>query len=155
MSKILKNCNDKKSKLDSVYKPNGTLTETPDETLEITEKSHFKDGDPPAHTNTSLDIRCIPLFAREARVRRRRKIFCDKWYATYINTSPDKHLSQIIYSESRMQEAISSFDPAGPDILQPLVYKIPYRRAPRLACRLHRPSASREQRYLAYNATPN
>ena len=29
-----------------------------------------------------------------------------------------------------------------------LVYKIPYRRAPRLACR---PSASREQRYLAYN----
>ena len=31
-----------------------------------------------------------------------------------------------------------------------LVYKIPYRRAPRLAYRLHRPSASREQRYLAY-----
>ena len=31
-----------------------------------------------------------------------------------------------------------------------VVYKIPYRRAPRLACRLHRPSASREQRYLAY-----
>ena len=91
MSKILKNCNDKKAKLDSVYKPDGSLTETPDETLEIMEKSHFKDGDPPAHTNT--------------------------------NTSPDKHLSQIIYSESRMQEAISSFDPlkaAGPDTLQPL-----------------------------------
>ena len=33
MSKILKNCNDKKAKLDSVYKPDGTLTETPDETL--------------------------------------------------------------------------------------------------------------------------
>ena len=32
-----------------------------------------------------------------------------------------------------------------------VVYKIPYRRAPRLAYRLHRPSASREQRYLAYN----
>ena len=31
-----------------------------------------------------------------------------------------------------------------------IVYKIPYRRAPRLACRL--PSASREQRYLAYNS---
>ena len=30
-----------------------------------------------------------------------------------------------------------------------LVYKIPYRRAPRLA---FRPSASREQRYLAYNS---
>ena len=91
MSKILKNCNDKKAKLDSVYKPDGTLTETPDETLEIMEKSHFKDGDPPTHRNT--------------------------------NTSPDKHLSQIIYSESRMQEAISSFDPlkaAGPDTLQPL-----------------------------------
>ena len=29
-----------------------------------------------------------------------------------------------------------------------IVYKIPYRRALRLACR---PSASREQRYLAYN----
>ena len=76
---------------DSVYKPDGTLTETADEPLEIMEKSHFKDGDPPAHKNT--------------------------------NTSPDKHLSQIIYSESRMQEAISSFVPlkaAGPDTLQPL-----------------------------------
>ena len=33
-----------------------------------------------------------------------------------------------------------------------LVYKIPYRRAPRLAYRpsAFRPSASREQRYLAY-----
>ena len=30
------------------------------------------------------------------------------------------------------------------------VYKIPYRRAPRLACSAFRPSASREQRYLAY-----
>ena len=85
MSKILKNCNDKKAKLDSVYKPDGTLTETPDETLKIMEKSHFKDGDPPAHTNT--------------------------------NTSPNKHLSQIIYSESRMQESIPFF---GPDTLQPL-----------------------------------
>ena len=34
---------------------------------------------------SNIDIRCIPLFAREARVRRRRKIFCDKWYTTYIN----------------------------------------------------------------------
>ena len=55
MSKILKNCNDKKAKRDSVYKPDGTLTETSDETLEIMEKSHFKDDDPPAHTNTSPD----------------------------------------------------------------------------------------------------
>ena len=88
MSKILKNCNYKKAQLDSVYKPDGTLTETPDETLEIMEKSHFKDGDTPAHTNT--------------------------------NTSPDKHLSQIIYNESRMQKAISSFDllkAAGPKTL--------------------------------------
>ena len=30
------------------------------------------------------------------------------------------------------------------------VYKIPYRRAPRLACSAFRPSASREQRYLLY-----
>ena len=49
MSKILKTCNDKKAKLESVYKPDGTLTKTPDETLEIMEKSHFKDGDPPTH----------------------------------------------------------------------------------------------------------
>ena len=91
MSKILKTCNDKKAKLESVYKPDGTLTKTPDETLEIMEKIHFKDGDPPTHTNT--------------------------------HTTPDKHLLQTIYSESRMQEAISSFDPlkaAGPDTLQPL-----------------------------------
>ena len=51
MSKILKNCNDKKAKLESVYKPDSTLTETPDETLEIMKKIHFKDGDPPTHTN--------------------------------------------------------------------------------------------------------
>ena len=37
-------------------------------------------------------------------------------------------------------------------IIVMVVYKMPYRRAPRLACRLHRPSASREQRYLAYNS---
>ena len=91
MSKIRKTCNDKKVKLESVYKPDGTLTKTPDETLEIMEKSHFKDGDSPTHTNT--------------------------------NTTPDKHLLQTIYSESRMQEATSSFDPlkaAGADTLQPL-----------------------------------
>ena len=39
-------------------------------------------------------------------------------------------------------------------LVRNLVYKIPYRRAPRLAYRLHRPSASREQRYLAYNEEP-
>ena len=101
MSKILKNCNDKKAKLDSVYKPNGSLTETPDETLEIMKKSHFKDGDPPAHTNTY--------------------------------TSPDKHLSQIMYSESRMQEAISSFDPlkaAGLDSGHPATPNYPKSLAP-------------------------
>ena len=53
MSKILKNCNDRNAKLESVYKPDGTLTETPDEILEIMEKIHFKDGEPPAHTNTN------------------------------------------------------------------------------------------------------
>ena len=42
MSKILKNCNDKKAKIDSIYKPDGTLTETPDETLEIMEKAISK-----------------------------------------------------------------------------------------------------------------
>ena len=78
ISKILKTCNDKKAKLESVYKPDGTLTKTPDETLEIMEKSHFKDGDPPTHTNT--------------------------------NTTPDMHLLQTVYSEFRIQEAISSFD---------------------------------------------
>ena len=56
MSKILKNCNKKNAKLESVYKPAGTLTETPDETLEIIEKDHFKDGDPPAHTNTNTTV---------------------------------------------------------------------------------------------------
>ena len=39
MSKILKTCNDKKAKLESAYKPDGTLTKTPDETLKIMEKS--------------------------------------------------------------------------------------------------------------------
>ena len=91
----------KQNLIQYLYKPDGTLTETPDKTLEIMEKSHFKDGDPPAHTNT--------------------------------NTSPDKHLSQIIYSESRMQEAISSFDPlkaAGPDSGHPATPNYPKSLAP-------------------------
>ena len=83
MSKILKNGNDKKAKLYSIYKPDGTLTETADETLEIMEKSHFKDGDSPAHTNTNT--------SPEKNKKQKQ---------TNKKTSPDKHLSQIIYIDS-------------------------------------------------------
>ena len=65
-----------------------------------------------------LDIRCIPLFARKASVRRRRKIFCDKWYTTYINSVLDiLPFNTFFYKLSEN------------DIDFKIVYKIPYRRA--------------------------
>ena len=69
MSKILKTCNDKKAKLESVYKPDGTLTKT----LEIMEKSHFKDGDPPTHTNTNTtpDKHLLQTIYSECRMQSR------------------------------------------------------------------------------------
>ena len=50
MHNILKNCTDKKEKLETVYKAENTLTESPEETLEVMGNSHFKD-DPSTYTH--------------------------------------------------------------------------------------------------------
>ncbi len=43
MNKILKSTTDSKTKLESVYKQNGQLTNTATETLEVMAQTHFKD----------------------------------------------------------------------------------------------------------------
>ena len=87
-----------------------------------------------------FDIRCIPLFAREARVRRR--------YTTKVyNVYQVQVCKLFVYKIPYRRTPRLAYGCIG------LVYKIPYRRAPRLACRL--PSASREQRYLAYKHRPS
>ena len=91
MNKILKNTSSKTEKIESVYKSDGTLTETPDETLQVMENSHFKTDDTTPHTTDF--------------------------------TIPSTQLIHTIYSKTRMEEAIMSFDPlkaAGPDTLQPI-----------------------------------
>ena len=57
-----------------------------------------------------------------------------------LNADFELDLSHITYNKMKIIERAQSL----------FVYKIPYRRAPRLA---FRPSASREQRYLAYKVT--
>ena len=51
MNKILKNTSSKTEKLESVYKNDGSLTTTPEETLLVMEKSHFKTDNFPSHTS--------------------------------------------------------------------------------------------------------
>jgi ribonuclease HI len=95
--------NNKTTKLGAVRKTDGTLTEGPEETLEVLSKAHFKDGtligSPGANPNTTATP-YVPS-AEET-----------KW-------DPD-----IIFSERRAGKAISYFDPlsaAGPDGIRPIM----------------------------------
>ena len=95
MHKILKNCSDHKEKLESVYKPDETLTNNAKETLEEMKKCHFKDDTNSSNTHTNNHH--IPI---------------------------DNHTTQKIYSTTRLKEAVMSFDPhkaAGPDTLKPII----------------------------------
>ena len=49
-----------------------------------------------------LDIRCIPLFAR---VLRRRQIFFDKWYTTYINNQEHSHMTSACIQDTLSSRA--------------------------------------------------
>jgi len=95
MNKILKSCTDTKDKLEAVYKQDGTLTTTAEETLEVMAQTHFREcpNDPPPNTTPTLH-------------------------------TPDKELTDKIYSLSRLEEAVKSFDPlkaAGPDTIRPII----------------------------------
>ena len=94
MNKILKSCNDTKEKLESVYKEDGTLTSTAEQTLEVMAQVHFRDcpNDPPITSSTPL--------------------------------STSKDLTDKIYSLKRLEEAVKSFEPykaAGPDTIKPIL----------------------------------
>ena len=94
MNKILKPTTDSKTKLESVYKQNGQLTNTATETLEVMAQTHFKD--------CSDDSQATPCIA----------------------TLPSINLMATIYKPERLKEAVKSFDPlkaAGPDSLKPII----------------------------------
>ena len=95
MSKILKSSNNKTEKLEAVYKPDGTLTQNAEETLDIMAAAHFKMSSdqqpPPEHTDPQ------PI---------------------------SNDLLNKIYSPDRLEKAIGTFEPykaAGPDTLQPII----------------------------------
>ena len=95
MSKILKSSNNKTEKLEAVYKPDGTLTQNAEETLNTMAAAHFKmspdQEPPPEHT----DPQPIP-----------------------------NDLLNKIYSPDRLEKAMGTFEPyiaAGPDTLQPII----------------------------------
>ncbi|KAL5253960.1 hypothetical protein ACHWQZ_G013652 [Mnemiopsis leidyi] len=94
MNNILKSTNNRTDKLEAVYKPDGTLTNSSSETLDIMASTHFKEGtEEYVHTTT-----------------------------TALNITND--LLNKIYSEDRLDKAIKSFEPykaAGPDNLQPII----------------------------------
>ena len=94
MNKILKSCSNTKEKLESVYKPDNTLTQTAEETLDVLVKTHFKGGPP----NEPPD--------------------------PPVTNTPALDLIQKIYDPSRIAKAVRTFEPekaAGPDNIQPII----------------------------------
>ncbi len=97
MNKILKSCSDKKEKLESVYKPDNTLTKNAEETLDVLVNTHFREG--PANE---------PIQNSESEPP----------------STPPSDLVDMIYDHFRLTEAVKSFDPdtaAGPDSIKPIV----------------------------------
>lgn len=95
MNKILKSCSNTKEKLESVYKNDGTLTDTNEETLSVMEAAHFKGG--PNNDNR------VPQFPSHL---------------------PPNDLLNKIYDHQRLANIVKSFEPdkaAGLDGLQPLL----------------------------------
>ena len=94
MSKILKSSNNHTEKLEAVYKPDGTLTQNANETLDVMATTHFKQSsDPPPQTEHNPHHICNDLLNK-------------------------------IYSTDRLDKAIGTFEPlkaAGPDTLQPII----------------------------------
>ena len=94
MNKIIKSTTDNKIKLEAVYDQNGQLTGNAEETLEVMAQTHFKD--------CSHDLRAPPVTC----------------------TIPPDNLTNNIYNDERLHEAVNSFDPlkaAGPDTLRPII----------------------------------
>lgn len=94
MSKILKSGSSHTEKLEAVYKPDGTLTQNAEETLQVMATVHFKENSehsPPTISNPH------PI---------------------------NNDLLNKIYSSDRLEKAIGTFEPhkaAGPDTLQPII----------------------------------
>ena len=99
ISSIVKNT--KTAKLGTVRKPNGHLTESPEETLDVMSKVHFKEqvtpsSPPPAAKNSTRPS----------------------------STGEPEWKSSLIFSERRIRKALAEFDPltaAGPDGIRPIM----------------------------------
>ena len=94
MNKILKSCSNNNEKLESVYKPDNTLTQTAEETLDVLVDTHFKRGP----TNEQI----IPT----------------------DTVTPTLDLLNKIYDPSRITKAVKTFEPdkaAGPDNIKPII----------------------------------
>ena len=94
MSKFLKSCNDNKEKQEAVYKTNGDLTTSAEETLEVMASVHFKESvsAPPTNPDNPHPI--------------------------------TQDLINKIYSPDRLEQAVSTFEPykaAGPDTFKPII----------------------------------
>ena len=97
MNKILKSCSDKKEKLEAVYKPDNTLTKSPEETLDALAATHFREG--PIDEQIEVSPNAQP-------------------------STPAASLVETIYDCSRLKEAVKTFDPdtaAGPDNIKPII----------------------------------
>jgi hypothetical protein len=101
ISAVIKN--NKTSKLGTIRDTNGKLTESPEDTLEVLTKTHFKDGvaiGNPGLNPNSADRPSSP--------------------------PPEEKLwdPALIFSEKRTAKAIANFDPlsaAGPDGIRPIM----------------------------------
>ena len=94
MNKILKSCSGSQEKLDSVYKPDNTLTQSTKETLDILVDTHFKEGPQ------------------------------DEQVSTTETVTPAPGLLHKVYDPARLAKAVKTFEPdkaAGPDNLQPII----------------------------------
>ena len=101
ISSIVKNT--KTARLGTVRKPDGKLTESPEETLDIMTKVHFKDGVTLSNSSPSHNV-TAPIISspKEESV----------WDPSHI------------FSERRIKKAIAEFDPltaAGPDGIRPVM----------------------------------
>ena len=99
IAKLIKN--DKTTRLTSVRKPDGKLTETPEETLNELIKHHFKD-------NTNISDTHVNVTLQECR----------------NSTTAEHKINDDIFSPNRAKKAVEAFSPltaAGPDGIRPIM----------------------------------
>ena len=115
MYKILKGCTNPKERLETLYKPDGSLSTTPDETLEVMTDTHFQD--PPADgepEETIVEQHNAPAPNHQPTEH------------AHTQPSPAQPTVETIYSLQRFKKAVDDLEPLkapGPDGIYPIVLK--------------------------------